>query len=417
VVSGVVLKEWQRTPKKLVEEWCQKQKRPRPQYRLAGPQKEGSGKTKQMGSSRGGGGVRSWLTLPDPKDPTKSLKFLTDQRFAEQLEAEHASALLALLHLGPELPRERVLPEPFRSMWLQLTGRQGQSKEGQAEQEGPRKKGGKKVAAWRVAEEEAKALKEAEALQEQALQEQGKTRTRANRSGQEETPPDPRVPAGSAQRGPVVDPEAVVELSSSLKFASVKEKEQFHRDRAEQQARRQQSKQVKELTNPDVTCYMEEHHRVTVERLLRQAASERSIMQQAGSGGEASTEEGEGEPWEGVRRQLLRSGFSEEQADLARQALPPPLTPASCLDWLCLHLPESELPPALTVKGKHLEVRSGSIAQKEKESSPSTRTFSSALGIDGEDEEAPLGGAEESLFSEGFTVLLLLASRSCSAPL
>ena len=31
-VSGVVMKEWQRTPKQLLHEWTQKQKRPRPQY-------------------------------------------------------------------------------------------------------------------------------------------------------------------------------------------------------------------------------------------------------------------------------------------------------------------------------------------------------------------------------------------------
>ena len=32
VVSGVAMKEWQRTPKQLVHEYCQRQKRPKPRY-------------------------------------------------------------------------------------------------------------------------------------------------------------------------------------------------------------------------------------------------------------------------------------------------------------------------------------------------------------------------------------------------
>ncbi len=76
VVSGVIMKEWQRTPKKLVEEWCQKQKRPRPCYNQApAPEKSGGGQK----SGGGTGATRCWLTLPDPKKPEKSLKFLTEQ--------------------------------------------------------------------------------------------------------------------------------------------------------------------------------------------------------------------------------------------------------------------------------------------------------------------------------------------------
>lgn len=80
VVSGVIMKEWQRTPKKLVEEWCQKQKRPRPCYNQAAAAEKSGGGQKSGG---GTGATRCWLTLPDPKKPEKSLKFLTEQGVSE----------------------------------------------------------------------------------------------------------------------------------------------------------------------------------------------------------------------------------------------------------------------------------------------------------------------------------------------
>lgn len=156
-----------------MEEWSQKQKRPRPYYNRAN--NYGAHKS-ERGTSGGGvvgatgltgtGNVRVWLTLPHPKNDSLSYKFLTDQGFATSLEAEHAAALLALHYLNPGLPHERLLPEPYRTMWLQLVGREDSAPGGAGggEEEGGVGKKGKKMAAWRVAEEEAKALKAAEAL-------------------------------------------------------------------------------------------------------------------------------------------------------------------------------------------------------------------------------------------------------------
>lgn len=110
--------------------------------------------------------MRCWLTLPDPKKPDKlSLRFLTEQNFSSLAEAEQASALLALHHLGPGLPRERVLPEPYRSMWLQLVEGEGGGTETEVKMAADGKKG-KKMAAWRVVEEEARAEAEAKRREE-----------------------------------------------------------------------------------------------------------------------------------------------------------------------------------------------------------------------------------------------------------
>jgi hypothetical protein len=169
VVSGVVMKEWQRTPKLLVQEWCQKQKRPRPNYN----QHRGGGGGGSTSSDSGTGSVRCWLTLPDPKQPdTRSLRFLTQQGFSSIQEAEQASALLALHHIGPGLPRERVLPEPYATMWLQLAGWSDSSATSSSvsSSDGKKEKKEKKEkqpAAWRVAKAEEEARAEAVRLQQE----------------------------------------------------------------------------------------------------------------------------------------------------------------------------------------------------------------------------------------------------------
>ena len=149
VISGIEMKEWQRTPKQLIHEWTQRMKRPKPFWSRA------NGKPAQPGGS---GNLRAWLTLPDPKKPEKSLKFLTEQGFSTMLEAQHAVSLLALKHLGDTIPHERKLPEPYRTMWLQLVGREDK---GQAEEANVGKKG-KKKPAWKIKKEEELAKKEAE---------------------------------------------------------------------------------------------------------------------------------------------------------------------------------------------------------------------------------------------------------------
>ena len=46
-----------------------------------------------------------------------------------------------------------------------------------------------------------------------------------------------------------------------------------------------------------------------------------------------------------MRQELVRLGFTEMDAETAVQGVGQPSLPA-CLDWLCLHLPEEDLPPA-----------------------------------------------------------------------
>lgn len=117
---------------------------------------------------------------------------------------------------------------------------------------------------------------------------------------------------------------------------------------------------MKHLTNPDLVCHMEERHRVAVQALLEQAASLRgqpSQQQDLENQDEQEHDDQEDlleleqleqleQQWRGLSKGLLRSGFSEAHVAQVRAALVPSATSLSvtlpvCLDWLCLHLPES----------------------------------------------------------------------------
>jgi len=106
--QGMTIKEWQRTPKQLLMEYCQGQKRPRPLYKRC---KADPGK------------FRTLVVLPDPKKKTeKDVLIRTAESYDAQVDSEHASALLCLKHMDGDRQHDRRLPEPFRTAWLELGG-------------------------------------------------------------------------------------------------------------------------------------------------------------------------------------------------------------------------------------------------------------------------------------------------------
>ncbi len=114
VSGGIVMKEWMRTPQVLLQELTQAEKRPKPRYDKL-----------ERADDRG---VRFRVVLQDAKRPgtDKDLLFTMGRAHgcASDDEARHTVALLALHALGPTVPHERKLPEPYRSLWLTLTGEQ-----------------------------------------------------------------------------------------------------------------------------------------------------------------------------------------------------------------------------------------------------------------------------------------------------
>ena len=109
-VAGITMKDWMKTPQTLLLEHTQHVKRPKPRYDILRDE---------------GDGIRYRVVLQDPKRPgtDKDLIFLPTRGFQDDNEAKHTVALLALHNLLPTLQLELKLPEPYRTLWLTLTGR------------------------------------------------------------------------------------------------------------------------------------------------------------------------------------------------------------------------------------------------------------------------------------------------------
>ena len=114
------MKEWQRAPSQLVQEYCQKQKRPKPIY-----QNERAPAGQFWFVIVIGMMTRSIrVILPDVKNKEKDLVFVSTESFSDAILAKNCTCLLALHHLQPTLPLHQKMPEPYASMWLNLTGQE-----------------------------------------------------------------------------------------------------------------------------------------------------------------------------------------------------------------------------------------------------------------------------------------------------
>ena len=98
--DGIVLKAHERLPTQILQEYCQREKRPAPIYEPRGP------------------GHRHEVKLPDKKDAKYDLKFLpNDADFESVKVAKDFAALLALFDLQRSIPLENKLPVPYCDSW------------------------------------------------------------------------------------------------------------------------------------------------------------------------------------------------------------------------------------------------------------------------------------------------------------
>jgi hypothetical protein len=101
--DGVIIKAHERLPSTLLREFCQREKRPLPKYEHVGP------------------GRRARVILADAKNAKYDLIFCPpEQAFESDKVANDTAALLALWNFQKTLPLERKLPEPYSSTWLSL---------------------------------------------------------------------------------------------------------------------------------------------------------------------------------------------------------------------------------------------------------------------------------------------------------
>lgn len=101
--DGILLKAHERLPVQLLQEFCQREKRPKAVFHKEGP------------------GRRMRVLLPDAKNNKNDLVFCPSATdFESDAVARDYAALLALFHFQKSLPLERKLPEPYSTTWKQM---------------------------------------------------------------------------------------------------------------------------------------------------------------------------------------------------------------------------------------------------------------------------------------------------------
>jgi len=319
--QGLTIKEWQRTPKQLVSEFCQGQKRPRPLYK----------QTK-------GEGFRCRLVLPDPKgNSEKDIVLCTAESFETQVESEHAAALLGLKHVDGERQHEKRLPEPYRTAWLLLTGR----KEGKL---APSKetfdficefcqKGFKKEHGLTIHVKREHAVEVAAKLE---------LDTSEDEDHFDLFPVEDRKPV------PITEPRTEFSVSSVGKFATKHEKRLHHEAKGELYRNAAKKREAHKQSNLYAAVMMSEQNRVFVEEVIQSVRTK-------------SLKSSTNKVTEQVNTSLVDLGFRQEDILAAVGECEKSDT---LLDWLCLHVEEKFLPKQFRATGSQFEVVQSVINKK-----------------------------------------------------
>ena len=335
-VAGVLIKEWQRTPKQILHEWTQKNKRSRPFYQKR-PAKPSSKHR-----------VSAYLPDPNPSHKERSLRFTPDQSFNTVLAAEHSAALLALQGIDASIPHEKKLPEPFRQMWCDLVGRSGKIEVKLTVKEQKKLKKAAKLAEARAA----KLAKLSGDTVTTAANEHGvHSETKSNTSGKNsssssvpaapssskssksfKSPPlsaaiqKPKATQQKAQRGA---PKQPISLTSTQRYQSVHERNQV---RLQQNAKRSAVRREREnRQSKNASVVMSDANRKYIKEILRDMSEGRDDVQ----------EERDPEEEQVLVEQLVDMGFGSDQASLALQMRS---TVEDALNWLLVNIPEEDLP-------------------------------------------------------------------------
>ena len=101
--TGMVLKEWMRMPKTLLQEHCQSNKVPKPEYY----------------ATQRGGEHFCRVRMPDPKNKDKDVHVNCPVGAHTNQDAQHKAALYTLLQITPNVQHHRKLPDVYRDLWLQ----------------------------------------------------------------------------------------------------------------------------------------------------------------------------------------------------------------------------------------------------------------------------------------------------------
>lgn len=348
--DGLELKDWQKSPKQLLSEYCKAEKRPAPRYVGSGPAQPNKFLLR--------------VILPDPKDQKeKDLTFVPkDAAFDSQFQAEHAVALLALAKLDGPRAHEMKLPEPYKTAWLNLVGRKADA--------------GTAAAAEQATAEAfpcpscSKSFAKPHALEHHQKKEHPVVvpllpSVAAQVAAAAPKPPPPAVSSPPPTVTPVPNPataaatttpHALLTLKSSSKFTSVQERRLAEEERARETNKR--TSNINHNAHNENEVFMSEDNRQAVEQIIKEA---RESFDDVTNGDVVPG----GNDVDSLVKRLAKMGFGELDARSAFD-LGKANGLDSALDWLLLNLDETCLPTAFDPRGMQLEVVKNAAAAVDK---------------------------------------------------
>ena len=314
-IGKTQIAQWQKLPSTLLREFCKKERRPNPKFKDL----ESSSKDK----------FKYRCIVPDAKNADKDLFFVPAQAVANEEQAKEESALLGLLMLTPSLPHERKLPEPYKTTWLNAVQAQ--------------KKNGKVTG---------------DAQKSNTPGNSSKTPTN------EGTQRDNKKATSS-------------NLVSGSKFTS-------NADRKRQQEQKRQARNARirkheaiRMANRDHPVFLSAQLRQQIQRILK-GDTNVTFSDDAETGDNVAdlVDETTSDRQAYVEDRLHNEGFTKKQARMAFQSVSTSTKHTDeeeewekqydeCLQWLCIHLEEDELPEGFDPRGQTLDVVAAPKSRKE----------------------------------------------------
>jgi ATP-dependent RNA helicase DHX57 len=321
-VGQTQVAQWQNLPSVLLRDVCQKQKRPPPKFKeLLGDSKNNKFKVRCI--------------VPDAKDREKDLFLVPQKPVGNEEQAKEEAALLALLQLTPNLPHERKLPEPYKTTWLTAV----------------------------------QAVKAQQQQQKQQQQQQQRGRNTNDGDGPSSSTINHNKPTTTfTKKGATANTNLV--MGTSHISAAERRKQQEERKRI-RNARIRHHENIR-MANRDHPVFLSAKLRQQIQRLLQGDAFDTNPAD--------DDDDDENNPellqfatdrQQYVEERLHQEGFTKRQARKAFEQLSASTISSDdndddeeewerfydeCLQWLCVHLPEDQLPEGFDPRGQTLEV-------------------------------------------------------------
>jgi hypothetical protein len=302
-IGKTTVAQWQKLPSTLLAEVTRKESQPQPKYKSIGKYKFRVIIQDAKASKRG---------------TEHDMIFVPAEACGNEEQAREEAALLALLHLTPNIPHERKLPEPYKTTWINAIN----------------------------------AAKDPKKHPNRAKQNAVDDKCQIG-----DSPPA----AGSTSDAGA---QASTNLSLGRSFVSFAERKREQiRTRQERNARIQRHEAVR-LANRDHQVFMSAQIRKRIENLLRGD----SIQWEDNSSDEENNDDDLDSDLKAyVVERLHSEGFSKTQAKTSyaqfRNTLKSDIDEEhwesvydECLQWLCIHMDEDQLPEGFDPRGRTLDV-------------------------------------------------------------